>query len=170
MITPPRRRWTKSQRPDTGPVYLTPEGIAKLKARLTRLKRDLPKYIEESARTAEYGDRSDNAEYKEAKGQLRRTQGQIWAIEDQLKRIVEIPSGSVDGIVQVGCTVVLEMMNGKKATKTFRILGPSETDPVKGFISHLSPLGAALIGHSKGDTVTVTTPAGSQTYTIADVR
>ncbi len=167
MLTPPKRRWTRSQMPDTGPVYLTPEGIKRLKDRLARLKKDLPGFAEEAARTAAYGDRSDSSEYKEAKGILRRTHRQIFAIEDQLKRVVAIPSGAgAEGTVRLGCTVKVE---SKGVMKTFRILGSQETNPGRGRISHVSPLGVALLGHGKGDLVHIKTPNGEKEYKIIEV-
>ena len=178
----PRRQWSRRPPPNTEPVYLTPEGIERLKVRLERLKKSLPTVIEEAARTAAYGDRSDNAEYKEAKGILRRTHGQIFNIEDQLRRVVAILSGADEGagdgsgsdgvrIIRLGSTVVVEIQKGGVATrKTFRILGSSETDPSHGRISHTSPLGAALIGHSVGDVVIVQIPNGKQEYKIVEIK
>jgi len=168
----PRRQWSRRPPPNTEPVYLTPEGVKRLEARLERLKRSLPAAIEEAARTAAYGDRSDNAEYKESKGILRRTRGQILNIEDQLKRVVVIPAGSDEtGKVRLGSTVVLEIKNGVASVrKTFRIVGSSETDPARGRISHTSPLGSALIGHVAGDSVIVRTPGGEQKYLIVEVK
>jgi transcription elongation factor GreA len=172
MLTPPRRRWTKSQMIDTGPIHLTPEGIKRLQDRLARLKKDLPAFIEETQRTAAYGDRSDSAEYKEAKSNLRRTNRQIITVEDQLKRVVEIPSGrNTSGRVQLGCTVTLEVTDAKnkKTRKIFRILGSAETDPGKGRISHNSPLGAALLEKAQSDIVVVQTPNGPQEYQIMKI-
>src|SRR5580693_6711910 len=103
MIRIPRRQWSRRPPPNTEPVYLTPEGVKRLRVRLERLKRALPAAIDEAGRTSAYGDRSDNAEYKEAKGILRRTKGQILNIEDQLKRVVVIPAGAdADGKIQLG--------------------------------------------------------------------
>jgi transcription elongation factor GreA len=171
MLTPPRRRWTKSQIVDTGPIPLTPEGIQRLRDRLARLKKDLPAFIEETQRTAAYGDRSDSAEYKEAKSNLRRTNRQIINLEDQLKRVVEIPSDkNISGRVQLGCTVVLELKDqDNKIRKTFRILGSAETDPGKGRISHNSPLGAALLDKIVGETIMIQAPKGVQEYTIIEI-
>jgi transcription elongation factor GreA len=174
----PRRQWSRRLPPNDEPVYLTPEGIKRLTARLERLKRSLPDVIAETSRTSAYGDRSDNAEYKEAKGILRRTHGQIFNIEDQLRRVVAIPSGversgdaSVAPAIRLGSTVVMEIKKGATvAHKTFRILGSSETDPSHGRISHTSPLGAALIGHIAGDAITVQTPSGAQEYKIIEVK
>lgn len=168
----PRRQWSRRPPPNNEPVYLTPEGVERLKAKLERLKASLPDAIAETSRTSAYGDRSDNAEYKEAKGILRRTHGQIFNIEDQLHRVVVIPSGAdAFGKVQLGSTVMVEMKKGVTSTrKIFRILGASETDPTHGRISHTSPLGAALLGHVVGDVVMVQTPGGTQEYTIVEVK
>jgi len=164
----PRRQWSRRPPPNNESVHLTPEGIKRLEARLARLKASLPAVIEEAARTAAYGDRSDNAEYKEAKGILRRTHGQIFHIEDQLRRAVAIPAGvGAEGTIQLGSTVKLSTADSE--IKTFRIVGPSETDPTRGRISHTSPLGAALIGNRIGDNVSVTTPNGVKIYKIVNV-
>ena len=164
----PRRQWSRRPPANNDPIYLTPGGVKKLRDRLERLRHSLPAAIDEAARTAAYGDRSDNAEYKEAKGILRRTRGQILNIEDQLKRVVEIPTGTDPaGKVRLGSTVKLKI-RGKE--KTFLILGSSETDPGHGRISHTSPLGAALLGHKKNDIVAVQTPAGLQEYQIVNVE
>jgi transcription elongation GreA/GreB family factor len=163
----PRRQWSRRPPPNNEPVHLTPEGIKRLEARLERLKQSLPAVIEEAARTAAYGDRSDNAEYKEAKGILRRTHGQIFNIEDQLRRVVAIPSGmDAEGTIRLGSTVKL---SASGAIKIFRIVGSSETDPLRGRISHKSPLGAALLGHTTGDVVIFKTPGGTQEYTVVEI-
>ncbi len=167
MISIPRRQWSRRPPPNNEPVYLTPEGIKRLQARLERLKQSLPAAIEEAARTAAYGDRSDNAEYKEAKGILRRTHGQIFNIEDQLRRAAVIPSGAdVAGTIRLGSTVKLSTGH---AIRTFRIVGPSETDPPHGRISHKSPLGMALLGHVMGDVIIFETPSGTQEYKIVEI-
>ncbi|MDO8585288.1 MAG: transcription elongation factor GreA [bacterium] len=164
----PRRKSDLLRKRDSGPVYLTAEGLAAMREELAHLKQVLPARIAETARTAAYGDRSDNAEYKEAKGTLRRTHWQILNIEEQLKRVEVISSGvNASGTVQLGSTAVLEH-NGTQTT--FHIVGPLETDPDAGRISHLSPLGSALINHAKGEIVTIQTRGGAQTYRIAEIR
>jgi transcription elongation GreA/GreB family factor len=167
-INIPRRQWSQRPPPNNEPVYLTADGLRRLQERLARLKKNLPAAIDETARTSAYGDHSDNAEYKEAKSILRRTHRQIFAIEDQLKRIVVIAAGpDAEGKIQLGSTVVMEL-GGER--KTYRIVGPSEADPSRGRISHVSPLGSALIGHARGDIVTLQTPHGNREYTIVEVR
>jgi transcription elongation GreA/GreB family factor len=168
MMQVPKRRADLFKKPDDGPIHLTDEGFAQLKERLARLKRALPDRIAEAQRTAAYGDRSDNAEYKLAKSALRRTNWQILEIEDQIKRVALIaPGPDASGRVRIGSTVVLETDGAKK---TFQILGSAETDPAKGRISYSSPLGAALMGRAKGDKVTVKTEGGERTYYIIEIK
>lgn len=164
----PRRKSEELRRRDEGPVYITEAGLKRLKEKMARLKAALPERIAEAQRTAAYGDRSENAEYKEAKGILRRTHWQILGIEDQIRRAALITPGSgASGAIQIGSTVVLGL-DGKR--KTFQILGSQEADPDRGRISNQSPLGAALLGHKKGDSVTVQTGRGSKQYQILEVR
>jgi len=160
----------RSRKFDNGPIPLTQKGIDALHEKLAYLKRVLPERIAETQRTAAYGDRSDSAEYKEAKGILRATHRQIFSIEDQLKRVVLIELGpDASGTVQLGSTVVIEeQSNGDK--KTFQILGPQETNPGNGRISHKSPLGAALIGRKKGETVLIETANGPRKYLILNIK
>ncbi|MEK7188157.1 MAG: GreA/GreB family elongation factor, partial [Patescibacteria group bacterium] len=140
----PWRRSDKFKKVDDGPVYITEEGLKNLKEKLVHLKKILPGYIAEAKRTAAYGDRSDNAEYKQAKGMLRRTNYQILEIEGQLKRVSVISSKeNTSGVVQLGSTVILKTQDGKE--KTFQLVGPMETNPGGGRISHESPLGSALL-------------------------
>ena len=156
------------KRQSDDPIPLTKDGIARLENKLALLKRELPDLIAEAQRTAAFGDRSDNAAYKEAKSALRRAQGQIFTLEDQMKRVVVItPNQNIKGIVQLGSTVIVE---ANRAQRTFQILGSQETDPANGRISYRSPLGAALMHRKQGDTVTIPTKNGSQEYRIIEIR
>ncbi|HEX4103883.1 MAG TPA: GreA/GreB family elongation factor [Candidatus Paceibacterota bacterium] len=147
--------------------HVTQEGLDRLQERLAHLKRTLPARAEEARRTAAYGDRSENDEYKTAKGALRRAKWQILSIEDQLKRTAVIKPGSgVGGVVAIGSTVTLEFEGGKRK---FEILGPHETDPTNGRISYLSPLGAAVLGKKKGDAVEVKMGDSVRVYKVVEV-
>jgi transcription elongation GreA/GreB family factor len=151
------------------PVHLTEAGLKRLQAKLERLKQSVPHLVSEAARTAAYGDRSENAEYKDAKSTLRRTYRQISGIEDQLKRVAVIDTEkNAAGTVQLGSTVVVEHKNGEQ--KTFQILGSQESSPADGRISYQSPLGAALLNHRKGETIMVQTASGVREYVIMEIR
>lgn len=130
--------------------YLTPAMIEKLKKELERLmKKERRPAAEEVHRTAQMGDLSENAGYQAAKQHLRRINSRILQIEEMLKHAVVIQTKNTD-TVGIGSTVTLEH-DGK--TSTFEILGSYESDPAKGRISHVSPLGKLLIGHRIGDVV-----------------
>ncbi len=155
--------------PEEEPTHLTPEGLEKLKNKLARWQADLPALAVEAQRTAAYGDRSENFEYKIAKRDFRRAQGQIIRITAQLKNIAVIPKGpDASGAVRRGTTVTLETDEGDK--KIYYIVGPRETDPAHGKISAESPLGVALIGKKLGNRVTISTPRGTMGYTILEVK
>lgn len=159
---------------DVPPVYLTPAGIARLEKQLAELKRKLPTLAAEAARTAAYGDRSDNAEYKQAKGSLRGMHRKIFEIETQLRNAVAISSGpSATGTIQLGSKVILEIAKKSEIAtrKTFEIVGPTETDPARGRISHESPLGAALIGRKKNEVIKIKIANGAeQEYKILEIK
>jgi transcription elongation factor GreA len=72
-----------------------------------------------------------------------------------------------DGSVRIGATVVVRV-NGNE--RVYEITGSSETDPGSGKVSHLSPLGKALLGKKAGETALVKGPAKEVPYTIVEVR
>lgn len=150
------------------PLYLTREAIEKMKHRLVRIEEEeLPQAIADVRRTGEFGDFSENAEYQEAKGRMRRLHDQATSIKEKLKVVIEIePSSS--GVVQMGSTVEIKLIDGSR--KTFHVVGPQEADPVKGKLSFKSPLGSRLMGRSVGEKIELMTPSGPATYRIVEVR
>ena len=153
---------------DEGSLYLTKDGLEKLKHTLVDLQKvQLPQAIEDVKRTAEFGDFSENAEYQEAKGRLRRIHARIFSITEDLKRVSIITQNThALGQVQMGSTVVLET-NGMQ--KTYQIVGPHEANPVKGRVSHVSPLGSALVGKKIGESVSIKTTQGEVMYQIVSI-
>ncbi len=167
MQFPKKRQSDLLKKRDDSPIYLTQEGFNWLKQKLDRLKKSLPALIAETQRTAAYGDRSDNAEYKEVKSTLRRTHWQILSAENQIKRTVVIKSDPNDsGTVRLGSAVTLET-GGKQ--KIFQILGSHESDPAKGLISNESPLGKNLLGKKTGETASIKTKNGAREYKILKI-
>jgi len=151
---------------DHGPIYFTQHGLEMLKGTLIWLKGKLPAEIEEVQRTGEYGDFSENVEYQAAKHKMRRTRNRIMSIEDQLKRIVVIKTDKSLDIVQLGSIVVLDREGDEVK---YKIVGPREANPMKGQISHVSPLGIKLIGKRAGEEVVVKTSKGKIQYKIVSI-
>ncbi|QWT55184.1 transcription elongation factor GreA [Christensenella sp. MSJ-20] len=151
-------------------TILTAEGAQKLEEQLEYLKTVARKEIAQQIKVArEFGDLSENAEYDEAKNEQARIEGEIVELEKKLRGATIIDESTLDrSVVHIGAAVDLKDQAGKKFQ--FTIVGSTEADPLKGRISNESPVGAALLGHHKGDRVEVTTPAGVQTYTILAIN
>jgi transcription elongation factor GreA len=149
--------------------YVTAEGLEKLKAELKDLKTVKQRELAERLDAArQLGDLSENAEYHEAKHQLGMVQTRILQIGELLKNVSVIgEEQGQSGVVNIGSTIVVEAA-GKQ--KTLQIVGSNEADPAAGRISNESPLGSAFIGHSVGDSVSVTTPGGTTVYAIKEVK
>jgi len=168
MRIPKRKGEGDYSNDDGGPIYLTKEGIEKIKKTLHLLETvEHPQARRDVERTGQFGDFSENAEYQEAKSRMRHHEKRIFYLKEKLKRAVEIKMGSEMGLVQIGSTVIVEV-GGQK--KTFQIVGPSETDPSGGRISHISPLGKILEGHIAGDSVVLKIGNRETVYKILEVR
>lgn len=166
MQIPKRRSEQFKKRGPSGPVYLTQSGIDEMKQKLTKLEADLPAAIKEVERTKEYGDFSENAEYKEAKHKLRWMHAQVFKIKHQLDKAVLIEVDNKSNRVQIGSTVTVEI-NGEQ--KQYQILGFIETNPGQGKISNHSPIGSSLLGHQVGDSVIVNLKDREVVYKIVSI-
>jgi len=150
----------------SNPVYISKEGLEKLKQELHHLK--TVKRVEIAARiekAKDLGDLKENAEYHDAKDEAGFTAGRIAELEDQITRATIIEAKSNEN-VSIGCTVKAKA--GDKE-KTFTIVGAPEADPLQGRISNESPLGMAFLGKVVGDQVEVKVPSGTITYTVIQI-
>jgi len=151
-----------------GPLYVTSQGLEKLKSLLAHTEKELPSLISEVQRTGGFGDFSENAEYQAAKYLMRRAHGRIATFKDKIKRAIVFGQGGGHiYAVQLGSTVVAET-HGKRLT--FEIVGSYETDPVRGRISHESPLGAALMNRRVGERVILAIKNGEIEYKILSIQ
>ena len=142
-------------------VILTPEGLEKLKAELEDLTTTKRREVAERIKDArEYGDISENSEYDDAKNEQAMLESRIAALEEKLRSatVVEAKDISTD-VVGVGTAVkVKDDQTGK--SETYTIVGSTEANPAEKKLSNESPVGRALLGHSKGETVSVQLPNG----------
>lgn len=149
--------------------YLTKENKETLEAELHFLTTVKRKEIITNLEYAKsLGDLSENAEYHIAREEQGKLEERIGVIENVLKHAVVVDRAS-DGTVSVGSTVIIKK-EGESNTRTFIIVGSEETDMLSGKISYKSPIGSALNGKKKGDTVTVSTPKGDMEYVIVSVE
>lgn len=126
----------------------------------------------EIAESLEYarslGDLSENAEYQEARELQAATEERIRKLEDTVKRAKIVTEGKKKDEVSFGSQVTIRK-DGAKDTYEYTIVGSEEADMRVHKLSHVSPLGAALMGKKKGDVFTFETPNGKQTYMIEKV-
>ncbi len=149
--------------------FLTKEKFNELTDELDFLKTTRRKEIAEKLEFAKsLGDLSENAEYQEARQDQAETEDRIMTVESILSS-AEIIHKSKGDAVRVGSTVVIKK-KGEKEKQEYQIVGSEEADMASGKISNISPIGAALIGKSKGGIVTYTTPKGNVECEIIDIK
>lgn len=141
--------------------YLTKEKFGELQEELRFLTTTKRKEIAEQLDFAKsLGDLSENAEYHEARDQQGLVEDRIRKIENILKN-AEIVSHKKGDIVEIGSTVIVKK-EGEKDNKEFTVVGSEEADTSTGKISHVSPIGRALMGKKKGEEFVFETPSGAK--------
>lgn len=147
---------------------LTKKGYDKVQSEIDELKNiKRPVAVARLKKAREMGDLSENSEYVAAKQDLGLLDTRIFELETMLKqvKIVEHEAGGL--IVEVGSTVDV-LVNGNK--DTISIVGELEANVAEKKLSNNSPIGSALLGKKKGDTVIVTVPAGQIEYQIVAIK
>ena len=148
-------------------VYLTPEGLKKIKEELDwRIHVRRPEIAKQIEAARKEGDLSENAGYDEAKYQAGMNEGRIMELQQKLKYavIIEPDDGPAD-VVRLGRTVtIVDKEFGDE--EQYTIVGSAEASPGDGKISNESPIGRALMGKKVGDVVIVQTPGGEVTFEI----
>lgn len=148
--------------------YITAEGYTKLDAELKAKWKRRAYVVKILAEAAAEGDRSENAEYIYRKKELREIDYRIRYLQKRLpdlKVVDNLPSNPQQ--VFFAAWVTLEDDNGEE--KTYRIVGPDEFDPKKGWISMDSPVAKALLKKHLEDEVKVETPNGTENFYISQI-
>lgn len=150
---------------------MTPAGLTQLEDELRNLKGvERPAIIKAIAEAREHGDLSENAEYHAARERQSFIEGRVVELEDIISRAQVIDASQLSGKqVRFGGTITLADEDCDDEV-VYTIVGVHEADIKSGRLSVNAPLARALIGKTIGDTVEVTTPGGSKSYEIVDVR
>jgi transcription elongation factor GreA len=148
-------------------VILTPEGLQKLKEEIEHLstvkRREVAERIKEAR---EFGDISENSEYDDAKNEQAMLEARIAQLEEKLRSAQVIDRSELTAdVVRVGSLVSVDSGN------RYIIVGSTEADPrhQPPKVSNESPVGQALLGHRKGETVVVQLPKGPREMRITDI-
>jgi transcription elongation factor GreA len=153
-------------------VILTAEGYEALSHELDTLRTERRREIAERIRVArEFGDIAENAEYDDAKNEQAMLEHKIAQLEERLARARVIDTDEVDtSVVSVGSIVRLRDVDAKE-TVEYQIVGSAEANPAERKLSNESPVGKAIMGRKKGESVEVTTPRGKViTYKVMDIK
>ncbi len=154
-------------------IFLTKSGLLQLqKEHEDLLTKKRPDVIKRLAKARENGDLSENAEWDAACEEQAFVEGRIVELSEIIKRakiIAEDKESVLDrgGIIGIGSTVKVQTDSG---VDEFMIVGSFEADPIKKKISDESPVGKALLGVKKGETVQINTPVLQMSYKVLDVN
>jgi transcription elongation factor GreA len=159
-----------SEKKTENPTHLTKEGLEKLQADLNYLKGEMRVEIADRLDVArKQGDLSENSEYDDAKEAQRENEEKIVKLEAILANYVLIEDDNDTSTVKMGHRVTLIDCEYNEEEEYY-LVGSSEADPLNNRISNESPVGAAILGHKKGETVDVKTPFGVIKYKIKKIR
>ncbi len=140
-------------------IYLTEDGKQKLKIELEDLEGRMRSEISARLKSAiEMGDLSENADYHKAKEDQAFLEGKILNIKYTLDNAIIVEESDGNDKVTVGCKVTVQEED--LSPETFFLVGSQEADPGSNKISHISPIGKALLDQQVGDSVNIKTPGG----------
>src|SRR3712207_1193609 len=167
----PGTRPGRGQEEPVKEVILTPEGYEKLKEEIAYLSNEKRREVAERIKTArEFGDIAENAEYDDAKNEQALLEHRIAQLEERLRnaRVITKKEISKDS-VSIGSRVKLRDVDAKE-TVEYHIVGSAEANPMENKLSNESPVGKAIIGKKKGETVEVAAPRGTLKFKIMDIQ
>ena len=151
-----------TQSTEQGTIWLTQDAFDKLAAELENLKGPVrQEVIARISAARDEGDLKENGGYHAAKDEQGKIEARIHQLEDMLRRAQVGETPPDDGIVEPGMKVTYRFV-GDDDSSTF-LLGAREIeDDSLDVFSPQSPLGSAILGAKKGDTVTYTAPNGKK--------
>lgn len=155
-----------------GKIYITRPGAEKLQAELKELVTvERPKVTAEVSAAAAQGDRSENAEYIYGKKRLREIDRRLRFLQKRLESVTIVDVGTQTDTNKVYFGATVSLQNDEDESKvTYQLVGPDETDAKAGKISVDSPIGRALLGRKRGESVTVVRPKGEADFTVIAIK
>ena len=151
-------------------LLLTPEGYEKLKEEIHYLSNQRRREVAERIKQArEFGDIAENSEYDDAKNEQAMLEHRIAQLEDRLAKARVIDEDVSTDAVGIGTRVRLKDIDANE-TVEYHIVGSMEANPSEYKLSNESPVGKAIIGRKKGETVEVAAPRGALRFKIIDIK
>ena len=147
-------------------IPFTKVGFQKILEEKAKLMAERPEAIDNLRKSREMGDLSENGYYKASRARLSFLDARIRRVDRLIKLGVIIESSGTD-TVGLGNQVIISDGN---QTYHYALVGGYESDPTNKTISHISPLGHAIMGKKKNDRIEVFAPSGRKTYTIVEIK
>ncbi len=150
---------------------LTSEGMQALEEKLQHLETTRRREVSKQMKTAiAHGDLSESAEYDEARNAYFELEKQINETATLIAKARVIGDNDISTeSVGVGSLVQIEDVENDSNKQEFRLVGPTESNPKNGKISHLCPIGMSLMNSKLGDIVSVNTPGGIKKYKVITI-
>ena len=153
-----------------GATYLSRQGHQDLLKRLEELRKQKRGLSKEVGIARDHGDLRENGEYHAAKERLAQVMHQIGELEVKLSQVsitddLDLPTDEA----RLGMRVTIKDV-ALGVEEVYTLVGPDEVDPANGKISVASPLGKGLLGHKRGEQVTVQLPKSSATFEIVKIE
>jgi transcription elongation factor GreB len=162
---------TLNDLPEGKKNYITPEGIKRLRAEFTFLKRiERPKIVETVSWAASNGDRSENGDYIYGKKRLRQIDSRLRYLIKRMEIAEVVNPDQQKNRTQVFFGATVTFTNSKNIKRKVRIVGVDEARLELNEISWISPVAQALMKAWDGDVVTIKTPLGVDKLEILKIE
>lgn len=151
-------------------ITITKSKYDELVNKLSYLENEKTKEISDALNIARgFGDLSENAEYSAAKDAQNANEAEIARLKDTIAQAIVIDENAISThSVSIGTRVkVLDVEENEEIE--YNIVSTLEVNSRENKISDKSPIGKALIGHGKGETVVAATPSGNLSFTILEI-
>jgi len=157
------------------PYLLTKDGVQRLSNELDNLKTEgrerLAERLQQALEDGQDDDFVDNAELDAARHEQSFLEGRIQELEAILGNYQLIGELTVKkSVIGIAAQVTVVEVGYEDEEETYHLVGPAEADPVDGRISNESPLGKALLGKKKGQSVTISAPNGETEFKIIKIK
>ena len=157
---------------------MTQAGLDKLKQELAEALAQRPVISAAIAEAREKGDLSENAEYDAARDAQGLLEVKIARLKEKVAnaRVIDESKLSADSVQLLSKVKVKNLSNkvkvknlSNKMVMNFQIVPESEADFSKGLLAATTPIGKALMGHGKGETVEAKVPSGLMKFEILEI-
>ena len=156
---------------DRPPRFITPDGIARIRAEYEELfGTERPKLVETISWAAANGDRSENGDYIYGRKRLRELDRRLSHLSRVMKAAKVVDPAAQEARDQVRFGATVELADEEDERRTLTIVGDDEADAAVGRIGWSAPLSRALIGARVGDERIVRLPAGEKSYEVMEIR